>query len=194
MNRPLCFLLLATALSLLTACANQPPQADLPGAYRNAEALSQWQLKGKVGITTPADRVNATIGWQQNEHRFAIDLSGPFGQGRTAIEGDDQSITVTTGNQTVSGQSAQDLMQQQLGWSVPVMHFAYWARGVPSPLTEVTSIEYDADGALSYLIQDGWQVDLSRYQSVSGWSLPARLSAKTTNIALVMVVKEWQLP
>lgn len=186
---------LALALVLLSACATQPPtQYSETSILRSAKELTQWQIQGKVGITTTDDRLNANLEWQQQNQAYTIGLSGPFGQGRANLEGNDHSITLTTGNELFKGRSAEDLMQQQLGWSVPVQHFVYWARGLPSPLAKITAIEYDDTGALSTLAQDGWLIDISRYRAVQDWRLPGRLSAKTDNLSLVMVVKEWQVP
>lgn len=184
---------LAIIAALLSACAQLPktPVADSPG--RPAQALTQWHMKGKVGITTLTERVNASINWQQQESDFSISLSGPFGQGRADLIGDASGIVLATGGQTYRGTSAKDLMQQQLGWSVPVQHFTYWAKGIPSPLAPVTGLSYDEQGSLSALEQDGWQVSLSRYTTVDGWQLPGRMSAKTDQIALLVVAKEWLL-
>ncbi len=182
------------SLAGLTACAVQPLSSGPVANGQPAQTLSHWQIKGKVGITTERERVNANLDWQQQAHTYNISLSGPFGQGRADLMGDEHSIALTTGDQTFHGASAEQLMQQQLGWSVPVRHFAYWAKGVPSPLAPVTAVEYDDQGSLSTLVQDGWQVSLSRYSNINGWQLPGRLSAKTEQVALLVVAKEWHLP
>ena len=187
-------IVLALLAVVISGCAQQPQIVAPAPSGQAAQALFHWHVKGKVGITTQQERVSANLDWQQMADAYRISLSGPFGQGRADLDGDDTSITLTTGNQTYRGANAEQLMQQQLGWSVPVRHFAYWAKGIPSPLAPITAVEYDAEGALSTLVQDGWQVNLSRYSIVDGWQLPGRVSAKTEQIALLMVAKEWHLP
>jgi len=184
-------LLLAVGILMLAACATQTSTNNTSGIPAND--LHSWALKGKIGITTAQERLNASIDWQQRQQQFQINLSGPFGQGRAELEGDDQRIRLTSGDDRYEGDSAEQLMQEQLGWSVPVRHFSYWAKGVPSPEIGITAIEYDAGGNVSLLVQDGWEVELTRYQAIGGWQLPGKMNAKTRDIALLLVVKEWQL-
>ncbi|WP_317930976.1 lipoprotein insertase outer membrane protein LolB [Halioxenophilus sp. WMMB6] len=173
----------------LGACATHP--SLLPP--QTADTLQRWAMEGKLGVTLPDDRVNAYLSWQQDQDHFLIKLSGLFGQGSTEIEGSEDHIALTRGQQTLQGASAEEIMLRELGWSVPVEHFAYWAKGVPSPLVPVDAITRDELGAITKISQAGWQVELSRYQAVASWQLPSRLVAKTDTISLLLVVKDWQL-
>lgn len=184
-------LLTLLALAILTACASNPTTDVSHRAPTQADLLN-WSLTGKIGITTASDRINANLDWQQTLDQYRVQLSGPLGQGRVTIDGDPSQITITNKGETLTGSSAQSLLQQQLGWSVPVEHFSYWAKGVISPLVGVTSMEYDDAGALSQIIQAGWTIDFSRYEIIDGWRLPSKLNAKTGQLSLVLVIKDWQ--
>ncbi len=183
-------IVLGLLLALLSACASQTPRPITP--LDNVHQLTHWRLKGKLGITVPNDRINAFIDWQQNQDAFHIKLNGPFGQGLTKIDGDHQGLTLTSGDDTITGPDAESVMLNQLGWSVPVQHFSYWAKGIPSPLAAITAEEYDESGSLSVLVQDGWQLQLSRYEAVAGVQLPGKMIARAPELSLVLVIKDWQ--
>ena len=182
---------LAVILQLLAGCTSPQPDTIATSSTNNSQ-LSAWELKGKIGITTPADRVNASVDWHQEHDSYQIQLTGPLGQGRVEISGNQGKIELLSRGERVQGDSAERLMLDQLGWSVPVQHFSYWAKGEASPLTAITQIEFNEFGSPSLIVQDGWQVELSRYQSVTGWLLPGKMLARTGDLSLVLVMKEWR--
>src|SRR5690606_18888434 len=71
-------------------------------------------------------------------------------------------------------ESAEDLLEQQIGWRLPVENLLWWVRGLPAP-DSPSRLQLNPDSRLARLAQAGWTVEYSRYQEVEGVQLPQRL-------------------
>jgi len=193
---PLAILLLV----LLTGCAHRlpsPPQDWSTHSVR-VQNLSHWQITGKLGVRIPGDNGSANLRWQNQERQYTLDLSGPFGQGRLLIRGKPGRVTLQQpGEAPLMADSAEDLIYQTTGWTLPVMHLAYWVRGVPAPHHPVARLELDESGRLAELQQAGWHIQYQNYQTVPAGNsllqLPGRVTAEYGDIRLTLIIRQWQL-
>ncbi len=188
-QRP-CSLLLAAALSiLLSACATQTSTID---SHDSAAAdIEQWHIRGKIGIRTATESLSAMLNWQQLSGAYTIRLSGALGSGSLQIIGSQNRVTVRQAGQVDQYASdAGQLLQQLLGWSVPIEHIYYWIRGLPAevPIDQQTH----ADGHLSVLEQDGWRVEYLRYQQFANVALPSKLRLQHADLKVTLIIKDWQ--
>ncbi len=63
-----------------------------------------------------------------------INLSGSLNIGSVVIIGQPNKVTLQRGNEApISATTAEELMQRQLGWTLPIPSLWYWARGLPAP-------------------------------------------------------------
>lgn len=169
-----------------------------PAAYTADElqkrlpALKHWQAEGKIAITLADDRQSASFSWQQFDRNYNIHVFGPFGQGSTKIKRTSKGVTLENAELGLHrADSAEQLMEQLVGWQVPVDAMQYWIKGAPAPgLAE--SVTRDANGLLRQIVQDGWSVDITAYQYVGRWRLPSRLTAQREQVRLLVVIKDWQ--
>lgn len=191
-------LTLACGLCLLAACAHLQEPLTEPYSTRQQStllpALEHWQAEGKLGLTMGADSQSASFTWHQQGRRFAIHIFGPFGHGSTHLSRDAEG-RVTLANPelgTHRAASAEALMTEVLGWQVPVSAMQYWIKGMPAPQEPFDMITGN-DGLPAQLLQAGWQVRFTRYQSVGRWQLPERVVATRDDLRLVVVVKQWQI-
>jgi len=175
---------------LLSACSLQsrPPLPAALLAMQDNIALQHWQLSGKIGIRSEQQNQGAYLNWQQCGDDFDIRLSGPLGQGGARLQGTPKQVSLQTGDQLVHAGNPEQLLQQQLGWSMPVSQLVYWVRGMPSP-DQAYTITLDASG----FQQSGWQVSYSELQQVDGITLPARATATHPRLKLILLLKDWQL-
>ncbi len=206
------------AALLLGACATQPqstannndnqPNVEAPKPIPQAPErltewdeyqqilgdIDQWQVQGKLGVRLPDNSGSVYFNWKQRPKDFAIHLSGPLGQGTTWIRGNDRHVSLEQPNQpTILAKTPEELMQKGLGWWLPISELYYWVRGISAPQSTPTKqVHYD-DGSLKQLEQDGWQLEYSRYKSVSGWSLPSKVIARQQDIKLTFIIKNWKL-
>ncbi|MGH1370579.1 MAG: lipoprotein insertase outer membrane protein LolB [Cellvibrionaceae bacterium] len=206
------------ALLLLSACATQPPtkttSGDNPATIEAPKPIpqapelltewdtyqkilgdiDQWQVQGKLGVRLPDNSGSVYFNWKQRPDDFAIHLSGPLGQGTTWIRGNDRQVSLERPNQTtILAKTPEALMQKGLGWWLPISQLYYWVRGIPAPQTHPSAQQHHDDGSLKFLEQDGWQLEYSRYKSVSGWSLPSKVIARQQDIKLTFIIKNWKL-
>jgi outer membrane lipoprotein LolB len=187
--------LLLLLLLLGAGCAPQPirPIDSWEEHRARVSTLESWQITGRLGARLPDNGGNARLRWDQERDEFRIDLSGPFGQGRTLITGTPGSVILDQGdNEPLEAASAEELIWLATGWQVPVERLLYWVRGVPSPETRVRRMKRDNDGLLAELEQDGWQLRYSNYTLVDDyWHLPQRIVAQRGEVRLTLVIHNW---
>ncbi len=189
-------LLAGTCLLIaLGGCATAPK--PLPGIspeqHQALQALQHWQIQGKLAIATPRQRESALLDWRQQHKHFDITLSGPLGAGKIRLQGDDQRLSYQrAGEAEQHSDDPSALLEQQLGWSLPIDMLRYWARGLPSPHLPVIQ-SASKQGVLTHLQQDGWVLEFSQHQVVDGVVLPGKLSATRDDIRITLIAKEWRL-
>ncbi|WP_458524945.1 lipoprotein insertase outer membrane protein LolB [Onishia taeanensis] len=195
MTRRLVFLI---ALALLAGCASRPPVSTGTaerGPWQEqaprVEALTDWTLAGKVGLRTAEESTSANLDWRQTPNYYRLLISGPFGAGRSTLEGTAQEVSLTTGEGRVSADSAEALLEQQLGWSLPVSSLDHWVRGLPAPGSAYER-ETDAQGYPTRLTQAGWTIDYRGWMPAGGLWLPRRLDMQRPGIEATLLINAWQ--
>ena len=83
------------------------------------------------------------------------------------------------------------MVEEQIGWRLPVDHLLWWVRGLPAP-DSPSNLQLDSSSRLGRLSQSGWTVEYSRYQEVDGVELPQRLQISGHDLLLTLVVTEWK--
>ncbi len=194
-------LLIPLLVLWLAGCAGLAPRESLQGSGSAADwkahkaAISEidgWQISGKIGIRAPQDSGSGTLFWLQRQDYFDIRLSGPLGRGATRLTGRPDAVSLEVAGQgRFDAESPEALVQQQLGWELPVSHLLWWIRGLPAPDTR-SRLELDDQGRLASLQQDGWQVEFLGYGEHSGYSLPERVRLNGRELRITLVVKDWQ--
>ena len=185
------------AVLLLNGCANQPVAtgaiADWDSYQQRLKQQQQWQLSAKIGVRSSSDSGSAYLKWQQAPDNYDIHLSGPLGQGSVRIIGNSEQVTLEqAGKPTLSAPTADQLLQQALGWHAPLEQLKYWVRGLPAPDLPA-KIEHTPQGVVASLQQSGWQLNYSRYRDEGDFLLPGKLVATQGELKLTLIVKNWML-
>ena len=168
-------------LAFLNACAiNQSPLQTIEQQRNSAEAqkrwqahraaveeMQQWRIKGKIAVKAGTKGGHATLRWEKSavEH---IEIYGPLGGGRVEIDVDEQgraSLKDTKGG-ALEGDSVAALIEQRLGWPLPFDQLPNWLRGLPS--SDNAKMEWDAQGHIVRMNDQGWQVSYPEYQQITG--------------------------
>lgn len=185
-------------LLLLAGCASQSP-VDESGRqagqwerqYAEVEAFDTWILVGKAGLRTPQENVSANLDWNQTPYYFRMLISGPFGGGRNVLEGREGRFSLSNSDGRFEAETPEALMEEQLGWSLPVSAMPDWVRGLPGE-HDSYQLETDELGFPSHLAQNGWEIDYRDWEKFEGMWLPRRLIMNYDDVRITLVVNQWQ--
>lgn len=188
-------------LLLISGCAHRStltPPPDLLAHQQQLQAISQWELHGKLGIRTSDDSGSASLKWAQQASDYQINLSGPLGQKRMIITGTPHKVRLEqSGSEPLEARSAEALIKKAAGWTLPVAQLTYWVRGVPAPKQRITHLQQNAAGLLAQLEQGGWSITYSQYKNYplgnQTFALPGKITAEHKDVRLVLVVRDWKM-
>ena len=178
------------AVLLVAGCATTPA----PRGSQSAAAITAWQLNGRVSLTRGEEGWHAGLYWQEQADTFYLRVSGPLGQGGFQLNGDARGIVlVDADGQSFVARDVDALLVQVTGWQLPVKGLRYWIRGLPAPAAGKAKATRDEVGQLLRLEQSGWTVNYQRYQLGGDVLLPVKLQLLHADIAVRIVVDQWEL-
>lgn len=196
------FITILFASSLLSACASFVTPA---GRSANNETMSwqarktqlnrihAWRISGAVAIKTKQQAFTASLNWRQRNYaNFKIYLFGPLGMGAVTLFGAPSNVVLHANNQKYTAQSASQLLQQQLGWQLPVNNLYYWVRGLPAP-GSVNRIRYDRFHHITYLNQRGWRIHYLQYTGVGRYDLPSKIYLQNRYMSGRLIISRWTI-
>lgn len=177
-----------------TAANTTQPALTWEQRYSQLKQVGSWSLNGSVSIQRANKTDMASMQWQQQQpHVFNVALYGPLSLGRISIASSGNSVTLTqSGKQPVSATSAEQLMQQQLGWQLPVSNLYYWVRGIPAP-GSTPKMTFDNSNHVLQLVQQGWLIDYQNYQPTQQVDLPHTIVMNNPNLHVRFVIKNWSI-
>lgn len=182
-------LLLSTGLSLLlSACSGLQTQPSASrDNFRGNIAIRNWQLSGRIGITSAQQAHSGYLNWIQCGAKYEVRINGPLGSGAVKLVGDATQVTLYEGsNDPVTATSAEELLQYY-GWELPLSQLRFWIRGVPDPAQDHTETSTGFE-------QAGWSLAFPRQATVDQFALPAKATAAAKdNTRVTLVIQDWQL-
>lgn len=188
-------------LLVLGACSgvSVKPQykANINAYQHRAEQLASvgaWGLTGKISLDDGDQGGSGRLNWVNGPDTAELDFHAALGRGAWNLKIDPGHAVLTEANgETLSAHSVNTLIQQRMGWPVPVEALQWWVRGLTAPgVIEKQTI--DSEGLLVSLEQFGWTVDFSRYDLSSGIAMPNRLNATMNDYRVKLAVSRWQIP
>jgi len=157
--------------------------------------MAQWDLYARAALRLQGEAYNISLQWQREaDDRFEMLLEAPFGQGVLRIEasGPGRYRLSLPDGQVVTNSSVEALLDQVVGWSLPISGLDYWVRGLPDPRS-VSSHLLDSAGRAQSIRQDGWDITYLDYFADSARpALPRRLSIANDQLTLKLVIERWQ--
>ena len=166
--------------SMKTANATNQPSTTIQGQNtEQPKKLENFNITGKIGVTTPASDTTGAQGgsafyaWGQENDRFAIELIGALGIGKTNIEYNGQSATlVSEKTGTLTADDPETLLKKATGWQAPISQMPYWISGRSAPSDSAPQL--DAQNRLISSVNGEWQASFS-YKGND--KLPNKISA-----------------
>ena len=193
------FFVVLCCVFLLSSCSNLPQQAPLttpwPERQQQLSALIDWQFRGHVVFKMPERKFSANVYWQQTADAYQVMLFGPLGFNAVNLDGDSSVAHLKDSHGHVyTAENPELLMQQQLGWSLPISSLYYWVRGLPAPGL-ITQVLYDEFHRIDILEQQGWQIHYLAYRRVQGLELPQDITFTRDKYYLHVTIEgdSWQV-
>ena len=197
MFRLVILLLLSITLTACTSLWQTRPDTN-PETMWNARQIellqfNNWNIHGRTVIRNKQEAWNVGLRWQQKNKDYQIQLLGPFSQGGVSLVGNDENVTMTMDDgQKLQSTNAEELITKTLGVSLPINALRDWVRGLPYQKTKITLVEYDEDGQITHLVQQGWDIDFKRYVPFKQYSLPSKIFITQADRSLRLVITSWR--
>ena len=187
-------LLFVLALAGCSAPLREGPSSspDWEQLHARLRTLSSWQLRGRLEASSASGRAAVWVRWKQEGETYSVHLLDPLGRTVLHLQGSQQQATVLRPGQEPIQGAAEGLLQQALGWPVPVSQLRYWLLGMPAPGLAVGA-QRVAAGALVELQQRGWHLRFDKHRPVQGLRLPLHVQARRGLVHITLKISFWQL-
>lgn len=189
-------LLLAVLAAALSACATREPRPAgdwLAERVALFESHPVWSVSGRLGLSDGERGGSLAFDWQARgeHHRVGLrTLAGgrqwrlEFGPGYAVLEGTDID--------TLEGPDPDPLVEQAVGWPIPVAWMSRWLRGLPAPPD--ASLRFHDDGTLAGLVHEDWSLEIRRFTTLdNGVLAPARMQAENPPYRVRAALSGWRL-
>lgn len=177
-------------LSLLSGCSLLPT-SPVP-AVRPVQPDAPFTLNGRVAVKHNGTRHSAGLRWVHQPQSDELLLLAPLGQTAARVYRDARSATLEDGDKRYQAGDVESLMQQVLGWHLPLSGLRHWVLALPAGESEA-QIERDAKGRVAVLRQNGWEVRYLRYAGDAANSLPTRLELERDALQMQLLIDEWEI-
>jgi len=192
-----CLFFLLLALSGCTGVAVKDPNLVYKQAnqdrIRELNASAEWSLVGKISLDDGDQGGSGRLQWDVKPGYSELDFHGAMGRGAWHLQSGPHGAQLKMADgteQTAAGVS--ELIQDHVGWPVPLEALQWWVRGLPAP-GEIEKEQLGPDGLLINLRQFGWSVDFNRYDTVGNIELPVRLNATRDNFRVKLAISRWRM-
>jgi outer membrane lipoprotein LolB len=176
-------------MALLSGCTLFPHPQTSAVQPAHPESVS-FAINGRISIDHHGERHSAGLHWSHSMQSDEILLLTPLGQTAARVYRDDNHATLDEGDKHYQDADAESLMEQVLGWHLPLDGLHLWVLGMPDSDGAV-QIERDDTGRISVLHQSGWDVRYLRYADNSPDSLPTRLQLNHVGMQVQLLIDEW---
>ena len=157
--------LLSTLLLLLTGCATQAPTSSEAVSVTEFVRNGRFALRAEEPNQVP-EAVQGGFAWRDANGRLTLDLSNPFGNilARVLVEPGQATLTQSNG-EVLRATDPDGLVQKAIGQRVPVRDLRQWLRSPLLALPAMQQINRDDQGRIVSFEQNGWTVELSRFDA-----------------------------
>ncbi len=166
-----------SAILLLTSCASlhqpviekeQEKLDKIPANWASEQvqrkAISQWEVRGRLGIQSEYNGGSLDIIWKQAGDDFSMRLIAPLGAGSYLIQGDKTfaEIRFPDGKKKIIN-SIEDVFASTFDVELPASALIDWIRGIPASALTLEKIDWNEQGLMKYAEQSGWNINISKY-------------------------------
>ncbi|WP_454824567.1 lipoprotein insertase outer membrane protein LolB [Paraburkholderia xenovorans] len=161
----------AAAVVALAGCASVKPQGpSASNAATSVTAQTSRSYQGRFAVQyndQNGQQRNAygNFAWQETGDTVTLELRNPLGQTLAVVTSSPASATLELPNrQPLTADNVSTLMQNALGFALPVEGLRYWLQPSPAPTSRArTEKDPDQPSRLKEITQDGWTIDYLAY-------------------------------
>jgi outer membrane lipoprotein LolB len=196
-------LLITLFVLAATACATRPivpadstaPSPEHLAVHQQHLAslrdIQAFSLKGRLGVVTQKQGFSGSIEWQHQPATDNIDVYSPLGSKVANIAKTPNHVVLTDEKgRHVKASDAESLTENTLGFRLPLNGLSDWALGRPAA-RKIDASSWDAQGRLTTLKQDGWDIGFENYLESNGTFLPNKIVLKSEKVNLKLLVEQW---
>ena len=172
---------------LISGCASYTQKAS--ESEVNVRPASEFSASGKLGIRSEAINESARFVWIQQGPDYEIELLDPFGRQLMNLVGEPGQVVLRTSADSEArvASSPEQLMQNLLGWQVPIEPAKYWIQGNPMP---GVAFQKNSNKQFSQL---GWTVELIQLQALpKSMIVPRKVRLSNQGLELTLIISRWQ--
>lgn len=168
-TRGLATALAAAAALALAGCASTPPSAGTPsGGMLQTSAAHAYHGRFAVQYSDRLGRPQNVYGnfdWQEQGDDVSLELRSPLGQTLAIVKSSPRAASLELPNrQPQFAPDVGELMQNTLGFALPLAGLRYWLQPTPAPATPAQTVRDPGDGTrIKQIRQDGWTIDYVAY-------------------------------
>jgi outer membrane lipoprotein LolB len=163
--------LAAAAVVGLAGCASVKPEGpSMSNAATSVSAQTSRAYQGRFAIQyndQNGQQRNAygNFSWQETGDTVTLQLRNPLGQTLAIVTSSPASAMLELPNrQPLTADNVTTLMQNALGFTLPVEGLRYWLQPSPAPTSRAkTEQDPDQPSRLKQITQDGWTIDYLAY-------------------------------
>ncbi|WP_233804176.1 lipoprotein insertase outer membrane protein LolB [Paraburkholderia sp. HP33-1] len=161
----------AAAVVALAGCASVKPRGpSTSNAATEVTAQTSRSYQGRFAVQyndQNGQQRNAygNFSWQETGDTVTLQLRSPLGQTLAIVTSSPASATLELPNrQPLTADNVSTLMQNALGFALPVEGLRYWLQPSPAPTSRAeTEKDPEQPSRLKQITQDGWTIDYLAY-------------------------------
>lgn len=179
---------LLCALTLVAGCSTAPAPRASTAAERHVNA--RFEFEGRLSASDGSNGANGQIEWRHDAVRDEVTLYTPLGQVAARLESSLHGAELLTGDgKLYQAASADALLPQLLGVSLPVAHLTQWVQAAPPSGAEVRQL--DDTGRPALVIDQGWRIEYLEYHPGEADALPRKLDLSRGDARIRLIIDQW---
>lgn len=186
----LTFLVLLVTL-LISCSTNKHIKPGEQSVLVDLSMVDGFQFKGKMSFSDGYEGGSGQVEWNKNRHQTQVKLKAPLSKKSWTLTDwlDHAEIQLSNGD-VVYGQSATQLISDQVGWEIPWKALQHWVIGHNTVSGETVNQNLNGDYEI---LDQGWHIEYSRLQPYAqAGVLPHKIIARKDSYSIKLIVKHWQ--
>jgi outer membrane lipoprotein LolB len=165
---------------------------------KRLEALSDWKIKGKLGMISPKERHSLTLNWlyQGEPKRQTLNLTAVLGVQIFNLESVNGMHVINVDGERYQSPDLNALLSSLTGFTLPTQAMSFWLKGLP--YLDSDKITYNEETQLPNTLasfHDGkkWTLKYGAYQQVGQYQLATKFTIKQEDLTIKINVHQWDV-